>query len=181
MSKLWPLSPDLSPEKGEKIPSARMQDLQEAVLIVPVGIRQVSWYLGILAGSIVSLVVSALGYRVQMCLQFSKHLLELGRSKPRKTMERPGEPQAVQFKGAAEHLPDHEVHITAYGANSLCVGGPLDLQTKTDNDQRSLEAEIRQTHIRIEVCFVTKTFSKKSLLTFIFQARSRAAHHSITP
>lgn len=50
----------------------------------------------------------------------------MGRSKPRETRERTAEPQAGQFNGAAEHLPDHEVHITAYGAKSLRVGGPLD-------------------------------------------------------
>lgn len=87
----------------------------------------------------------------------------------------------MQFKGAAEHLPDHEVHITAYGAKSLCVGGPLGLPTKTDNDQRSLEGEIRKTHRGGEVCFNIKTFSKNSLLTFIVHGRSRAAHHNITP
>lgn len=83
MSKPWPVSPDLSPEKGEEFPNARIQGLQEVVLMVPLGIRQVSWCLGILAGSIVSLVVSVVGYRVQVwCLQFSNHVLELGRSKP---------------------------------------------------------------------------------------------------
>lgn len=137
-------------------------------MIVPAGIRQVSWYLDIPAGTILNLVVSVLGYWVQFwCLQFSKHLLELGRFKPRKTIERTAEPQAIQFNGAAEHLPDHEVHIT--------------VANKTNNDQRSLEAEIRQINVRSEMCFITKTFSKNSLLTFIVQARSRVAQHNITP
>lgn len=97
-----PASPDLGPEKGEEVPDARIQGLQEVTVIVPVGIRQVSSYLNIPAGSIVSLVVSVLGYRVQFwCLQFSNHVLELGRFKPRKTTERTAEPQAIQFNGAA--------------------------------------------------------------------------------
>lgn len=79
MSTPWPVSP----EKREEIPNARIQGLQEVVLMVPVSIRQISWCLGILAGSIVTLVVSVMGYRVQVwCLQFSKHVLELGKSKP---------------------------------------------------------------------------------------------------
>lgn len=133
-------------------------------MIVPVGLRQVSWSLGIVVGS---LVVSTLGHRVQFwCLQFTKHILELGRFKPRKNIERTVEPQAIQFNGAAEHLLDHEVHITV---------------ANYDNDQMSLGAEIKQTHIRNKVCFITETFSKNSLLTFIIQARSRVAHHNITP
>lgn len=39
-------TPCVSPEKGEEIPNARIQGLQEVVLMVPVSIRQISWCLG---------------------------------------------------------------------------------------------------------------------------------------
>lgn len=97
-------------------------------MIVPVGIRQVSWYWAIPAGSIVSLVVSVLGYRVQFwCLQFSNHVLELGRFKPRKITERTAEPQAIQFNGAAEHyliIKSTSLHMEQN--HSVGVGGALD-------------------------------------------------------
>lgn len=94
---------------------------------MPIGIRQVS-VLGYSSREYCESGCFSTGIQVQVwCLQFSKHVLDLGRSKPRKTIERTGEPQAVQFKGAAEHLPDHEVHITACAAKSLCGEVPLDL------------------------------------------------------